>query len=107
DTQWSIARQVVGGVASAWTAPFKVTIPKPPAGTWVWTSPEKLTFTTSSVAPLAPIELFIDGVLAATVTPAVLSGETFIVSSQSLSPVVTARYATALELAPIATIPEV
>jgi hypothetical protein len=104
--QWAIARQVVGGVASDWSDPFKVTIPPPPTLTWAWAGADKVTITAVAVTPFAPIYIVIDGVLAGTFTPAGPSGDLVVFPTSTLTPVVTATYSTGTESAPIATVPQ-
>ena len=105
--QWAVARQIVDGIASAWLAPFKVTIPSPPDVVWAWASPGKFKILTNAVVVSHDIEVTVDGVVVATFIPTAASGETFPVTTASLNPVVSVRYATGLDPSPVLIVPQV
>jgi len=105
-TQWAVVRQVVDGVASGWTAPFKVVIPDPPQAIWLWATPGKLELKTMAVEPYALIEVRIDGVSAGFLVTSAASGETFYFTIASPAPLVEVRYEDGGLLAPMTVVPQ-
>ncbi|HWK19441.1 MAG TPA: sigma-70 family RNA polymerase sigma factor [Microbacteriaceae bacterium] len=104
--QWAVVRQVVDGIASEWSPPFKIVIPAPPMGVWAWTAPGKFAITTTAVLALNDVEVSIDGLVVDTFIPNAVSGETFHFVTSASSPVVTIRYATGSDQSPITLVPQ-
>ena len=101
-----VVRQIAGGIASEWTAPFAVVIPEPPRGSWTWGAPGELVVATTSVGIWETIEVRVDGVVVGTFTSTATSGETFAVTTMSASPVVTMNYAMGAAPAPRSIVPQ-